>query len=120
MKKRDIVLISFFILISLAALVFTGGRDEHGVAYIYVSDQLMGVYDLNEPEVIRIKGVDGICGDAVIENGSIYIRDMTCPYRECVKCGRISKEHESICCLPAQVLIIVRSEERSGYDAITK
>ncbi len=120
MKKKDIALISFFILISSAALFFSNSRNDHGAAYIYVSGDLLGVYDLNKPEVIHIEGAGGINGDAVIEDGSIYVRDMTCPYRECVKCGRISSERETICCLPAQVLIVVKSEERSGYDAITK
>ena len=120
MKKRDIILIISLLLISGLGYCLSVNRLAGGSAYIYIEGNLYDVYDLKQPQTIRIEGSGGITNDVVIENNGIYVKSATCPYRECVKSGRISRDGESICCLPAQILIVVRSDEGTGYDAITK
>ena len=120
MKKRDIILISLFLLISAAGMICSMLRPGGGNAYIYVEGKLYDVYALNRPQKIVITGKGKIENTVVIEDNCIYVEDATCPYRECVKSGRISRNGQSICCLPAQILIVVRSTEGTGYDAVTK
>ena len=119
MKKKDIVLIVILLLIFVAAVPvfapFGGGK-----AYIYSNGALYGVYDLSTPARFRIEGANGIINDIEIEGNSIYVKDATCNGRQCVKCGRISRNNESILCAPAGLFIIIRSEDDAGYDAITK
>lgn len=91
-----------------------------GDAYIYVSGRIVGRYDLSTDTDIRIEGEGGIINDIAIEDGCVYMKNATCPYKECVKCGKISHSGESIVCLPAKVMIVIIDDGQNGYDAITK
>ncbi len=121
MKKRDLILLSVLILVSITGyLLIHFGRDN-GVAIIYVDRVLYGTYDLADDQVIHIANENGIVNDIRISNGCIFMENATCPGRQCVKTGRISHVNESICCAPAKVLIMIASgEESSEYDAVTK
>ncbi len=120
MRSKDWILITIYVAAAIIGNLLTFSRDNGGNAYIYVSGQLYGVYPLSESEDIIIESEDGIRNDIRIDDGSIYMKDATCPYRECVRTGRISRDGETICCLPAKVMVVVRSEEEALYDAITK
>ncbi len=101
-------------------MFFTFAGKESGNACIYVAGELYGIYDLNEDTRIHIESDDGYVNDIGIKDGSVYMESATCPYKECVKCGKISRNGESICCLPAKIMIIISSDEKADYDAITK
>jgi len=121
MKKRDMVLIILLLVFSAAGMVAFSGRTAKGAdAYIYVGGQLYGKYDLSVDNEIHIAGENGIINDIAISDNSIYMKNATCPGRQCVACGHISRNNESICCAPAGLLIVVLSEDESEYDAVTK
>ncbi len=42
-----------------------------------------------------------------------------CPDQLCVNQKPVSKNHESIICLPNRVVVEVESKEESEYDAVT-
>ncbi len=120
MKKRDIILILILILISSCGIFFSFSNRSEGDAYIYVSGQLYGTYDLSEDQSIHIVSPSGIVNDIEISDNGIYMRNATCPGKQCMQCGRISRNNESICCAPAGLIIIVRSSEEPEYDAVTR
>ena len=120
MKNRDILLIVALTVISIVSLFFVYDNDETGFAYIYVKGSLYGKYDLSSDRSIHIVSDNGIVNDIEISDGSIYMKDATCPGRQCVKCGRISHTNESICCAPSQVLVIIKDAKDADYDAITE
>ncbi len=120
MKKRDMVLILVLVLVSAVFIIMTGFGSQGGYAYIYSDGRLYGCFDLSEDTEIQIKSDNGIVNDIAISDGSIYMKNATCPGKQCMACGHISRDNETICCAPAKLLIIVRSEEESVYDAITK
>ena len=120
MKKRDIILIFALILVSVAFLIPVWAQDTSGDAYIYVKGQLYGRYGLSEDKVITIDDGNGLVNNIEISGNEIFMRDATCPGKVCVKSGRISRNKESICCAPAGILIVIRSDEDTGYDAITQ
>ena len=120
MKKKDIILTA--VLLFTAALLMIPsyiGRDT-GDAYIYVKGELYGVYDLSEPCSIHISSDNGTVNDLEISDGSIYMKNATCPGKQCMACGRISHNNESICCAPAGLVIVIRTPREDGYDAVTK
>ena len=119
MKKRDMVLILILLIVSAAGLVPVYKDRSAGDAYIYVNGSLYGQYDLSDDTDIHITGNEGIVNDIEISEGSIHMRSATCPDKLCVKCGRISRNNESICCAPAGILIIIRSD-KGEFDAVTK
>lgn len=120
MKKRDIVFILALTLIGVTGIFLTSGREGASKAYIYVNGALYGQYDLSDDTGIHIEGDSGIENDIRIENGSIRVLHATCPGQDCVHTGSIGKDNESICCAPAGVLIIVKSDETGEFDAVTK
>ena len=120
MKKRDIVLILILISISLFGIIPSVFAEKAGDAYIYVRGNLYGIYDLSVPQSIHIENENGIVNDIEISGNSIYMKNANCTGRQCMACGKISRNKESICCAPSGLLIIVRSQEDPEYDAITE
>lgn len=114
------ILILVLFIVSLAGLFAVLSDKEQGDAYIYVKGSLYGKYDLSEPTLIHIDGDNGLENDIEISGGKIFMKNANCPGRQCIKCGSISRNNESICCAPAGILIIVRSQKEAEYDAVTK
>lgn len=120
MKKRDIILISVLILTAVVFMIPVRAKAGAGDAYIYVRGELYGTYDLSEDTVFTIDNGNGLVNEIEIKDNSIFMKSATCPGRQCVKSGRIGRNGESICCAPAGILIVIRSNEEAEYDAITK
>ena len=120
MRKRfgrnDIILISVIVIISVALLliwklVYLKGQDTDSDACVEVTidGRAYGTYPLSKDDTIEIK------------NGGVA--DMTsadCPDHLCVKQKAISKEGESIICLPNKVVVTVKSDTKSDIDSISK
>ena len=119
MKKRDMILIVILLAISLSGLIFFR-KSGTGEAYIYTGGKLYAHYPLSSDSTIHIENDNGIVNDIEIADGTICMKNATCPGKQCMSCGRISRNNESICCAPAGLLIIIRSEEDMPYDAITE
>ena len=64
-KKRDYLLISVYVLTAFLGIGFTWMNKRGGDAYIYVSGQLYGRYDLSVPESIRLVSNDGIVNELI-------------------------------------------------------
>ncbi|MCR5590204.1 MAG: NusG domain II-containing protein [Lachnospiraceae bacterium] len=119
MKKKDLMLI-FVLLIAATACIIPGlFRKGGSTAYLYVKGELYGTYDLSEDRDIHLESPDGTVNDIRIENGTAFMKYATCPEKLCMN-GRISRNGESICCAPSGVLMLIRGEDDTGYDAITK
>ena len=56
----------------------------------------------------------------VIQEGCVFMKKAECPDHSCVKQGKISKNKESIVCLPNKVIVEVISNQDSELDAIAK
>lgn len=120
MKIRDLVLYILLLCVASAGLIASFFHKNGTYADIYAGGKLYGRYDLSAPCLIHIENDNGIVNDIEISDGEIYMKNATCPGRQCMKCGRISREHESICCAPAGIVIVIEPTEVSGLDAITK
>ena len=123
MRKRfgrnDIILISVIVIISVALLliwklVYLKGQDTDSDACVEVTidGRAYGTYPLSKDDTIEIKNGDGdITNTLVIKGG---VADM------CVTQKAISKEGESIICLPNKVVVTVKSDTKSDIDSISK
>ena len=54
----------------------------------------------------------------IIKNERARILDADCPNKICVNKGYISKNGESIICLPHHVVVAVESSEDNNVDAV--
>ena len=55
----------------------------------------------------------------MIKNGKADMTEADCPDKLCVHQKPVSKNHESIICLPNKVIVEVDSSANSEFDAVT-
>lgn len=132
MRKRfgrnDIILISVIVIISVALLlvwklVYLKEQNPDGDACVKVTvdGKVYGTYTLSKDDTIEIKNVDGdVTNTLVIKDGVADVTAADCPDHLCVKQKAISKEGESIICLPNKVVVTVKSNTKSDIDSISK
>ena len=132
MRKRfgrnDIILISVIVIISVALLlvwklVYLKGQnpDSDAGVRVTVDGKGYGTYPLSKDDTIEIKNVDGdVTNTLVIKDGVADVTAADCPDHLCVKQKAISKEGESIICLPNKVVVTVKSDMKSDIDSISK
>lgn len=120
MKKNDWILISVIAFLALALVVFLN-VSRHTGAYAVVSVDKSEVKRLSlfRDATYRIEGVGGY-NELVIEGGEAYLSDADCPDKLCMKMGRISKEGQSIICLPHRVVVEIEGGEENDVDVVIK
>ncbi|MCR5673336.1 MAG: NusG domain II-containing protein [Lachnospiraceae bacterium] len=120
MNKKDVILILLLVAVSAIFLIPSSSKKDGEDAYIYVNGQLYGKYDLSEPQSIHIENPNGIVNDIDISDGYIFMKNATCPQKQCMACGHINHRGQSICCAPAGLMVIIKDTSEDAYDAVTK
>lgn len=119
LQKKDWILIAIIVFVAgLAFLLhgFIGGKGA-GCVTVKVKGEIQGVYSLAEDQVIEINGGTNILKT---RNGTADMVKANCPDKLCVNQRSISKNGESIICLPNEVIVTVDSSENSQFDAVTQ
>ena len=105
-----ILIVSLLIVLSAIGAAFYLFRGEGDTVYVEVDGKKFGSYSLSEDRTVEIR--TGAKGEElnllIIENGKAYVKSATCPDGICAKHKPISREGESIVCLPNKVVITVR------------
>ena len=115
MRKNDLILIVSVVFIALSAFFVLNINSKVGETVIVsVDGKEYGTYDLTVDNVIDIDGTNTL----VIKDNKAYMSDATCPDKLCVKQKAISKDNESIICLPNKIIVTVESSNQSDIDAI--
>lgn len=117
-KKNDLILM--IIVIISASIIFLVihlfmGNDASTVT-IKVDGEVKGTYSLLQNQEIEINNGTNIL---VIKDGVADMIEADCPDKLCVKQKAISKNKESIICLPNKVIIEVQNGENREYDTMT-
>ena len=94
---------------------FIGGKGASQVT-IKVNGEIEGTYSLSEDREIKINDGSNVLQ---IKNGKAKMIEADCPDKLCMHQKAVSKNHESIICLPNKVVVEVESSENSKYDAVT-
>jgi len=118
MKRNDWFLVVGILF--LASILYVSGitsrKKEAEMLIVKVSGKVFGEYPLSENKSIIINNTN-IC---TIENGEVAMLEATCPDQHCVHQRKISKNRESIICLPNKVVLEIRSQEEAQLDAVSK
>lgn len=117
MKRNDWFLIIGIVLISILFFVLHGisGQEGAGEVTVFVNGKMYGRYLLIEDQEIAINDTNLLR----IENGTVKMEEASCPDQLCVHQKAISKNRESIICLPNQVVVEVTAAKETDYDAMT-
>ena len=107
--KNDIILILSLVLLALAAgaalLLF---KPEGDVVSVSVDGEVIAEYSLSEDVEVEIE-TDGGYNLLVIEGGRARVESASCPDGICAAHRPISRDGESIICLPNKVVVEVHA-----------
>ena len=117
MKKNDVIIILGIMAFALMMLVGYNGFAKVGdEVCIYVDGIEFGRYQLNEEQIVHIQGTNIL----EIKDGKARMIDADCPDKLCMRQKSISKNRESIICLPNKISVEVISKEENEFDAIVQ
>ena len=118
--RRDLVLLAVFLLIGGAALLFQLARPSAagGVAEVSVGGELVAALPLSEDGEMVVEGYGGGENTLVIRDGEADIVAATCPDGVCVRHRPVSREGESIICLPNRVVVTIRGGKEAAVDGV--
>ena len=119
--RNDIIFIAALLLVvSLVGAAFFLLREEGDSVTVTVDHRVIGTYSLAEDRTVEIRtGENGEeVNRLVIRNGEAFMEFATCPDGICAAHKPISREGESIVCLPHKVVVTVVTESGDGPDVI--
>lgn len=106
--KNDIIFIAAILaVVAIAAVALLLLRGEGSTVTVEVDRQIIGTYSLAIDRVVDIPTDDGEMNRLVIRDGKAFMESATCPDGVCVSHRPISREGETIVCLPHKVVITV-------------
>lgn len=113
----------FLASLFLIGIVLTAGiycfSKQGSTITITVDGQLYGTYALNESREIPVELEGRVANIIVIEGGSAYMKDADCPDKLCMHQGAISRNGQTIVCLPHKLVVEVVGGEKEEYDSIS-
>ncbi len=116
--KSDIILILVLLLASLsifAVHTIMSSQGSNALCRITVNGELYGTYELDRDQTIDIDHTN-VC---TIRDGKVKMISANCPDQICVDSIAVSRNGESIVCLPNRIVItIVGAGESAEYDTI--
>lgn len=117
MKKADIVLSFFILLLGISVLWFYRGQAAGTTVEIRVDGTLYGTYSLSEDRTVPIQTVHGK-NVVEIRDGFVYVSDSDCKDKLEMRAGKIYQQGEHLICLPNRLVITVSGKgtvERVSY-----
>lgn len=117
MRKSDWMLFGTVLLI--AVLIYgmhnAAGDERSGYVSVKINGEVVQSVELTEDRKIELNG-----GTNVIEikDGKVSMIEADCPDQLCVHQKAISKNNESIICLPNRVILQIESRDEAEIDAV--
>ena len=117
-RKNDLILIVAVLLvlaIAAAALFFL--MQEGDTVVVLVDGEVWGEYALDEDQTIEIRTETGY-NLLVIQGGKASVKEASCPDGICSSHRPVSREGESIICLPNRVVVEIQSHDGEQPEMI--
>ncbi len=123
MKKNDIILIAALLAAALAALagiaLYSAGTSKGAEAVVYINGKEQGRYPLGEGRAVKIPAGDGGYNLLEIKDGQADITKASCPDKICVDQRPVSRQGESLVCLPNKVVVEIENGGEPEIDGST-
>ena len=121
-RKKDLIFIFsiliFAVFLLLIQRVYGNAQDEADLVKITVNQKLYGTYDLNKNQTITIQNDFGI-NTIQIQNKDVWMEEADCPDGYCKEQGHISKNKQTIVCLPHKLVVEISDvSEKSESDSV--
>lgn len=122
-KRNDFILIAGILVLALAAYLgityYQGANTENAVAVVTVDDVEYGRFPLDEDRIERIELSDGSYNILEIKDGKADVTEASCPDGICVNHRAVSKQNQSIVCLPNKVVVVIENGAEADVDTVT-
>jgi hypothetical protein len=116
--KNDIIFIAVLLtLILIIGSVYILSRGEGNTVTVTVDGEFFGEYSLSVDQTVEIKTDKGT-NILIINGGKARIAEASCPDGVCVSHRAISRDGESIICLPNKVVVTVSISSEDTPDII--
>lgn len=120
-KRNDILLITGIFLMAIIAfcgyhLLYSKGGDT---VEITVDGTLLKTLPLDTDTSYTIQTKNGI-NELEIKDGSVNITEADCPDKLCVHQKAISKQGETLVCLPHKTVVSIRSSKKATLDGVAQ
>lgn len=107
--KVWLVLIGLLLAAGIAGMVFVrSAREEGGQVQITWNDRVQGTYPLSEDCTLVYEGETGLRNVVTIRDGTVFMKEATCPDQICVRHGPTSQTADPIVCLPNRLVVEVQ------------
>ncbi len=123
MKKNDVILIAVILVLALAVF---GGVSFYSTlttnepqAVVYLDGEEWGRYPLSKDATVEIRQENERYNILQIREGKADITGASCPDRICVNHRQLSRQGESLVCLPNRVVVEIQNGVESEVDADT-
>ncbi len=117
MKKNELILCSVVLVVSLiGCIIFLILGKNTAYVSVAVDGKYKGRYSLNQDKEVTIEDGNGGWNELVIKDGKAYVSLANCPNLDCVHQGEISKNNQSIICLPHRLTITVTIPREEDLD----
>jgi hypothetical protein len=119
-RRNDVILIvSLLLSLSLIGALLLLFSKEGDTVIVTVDGAVFGEYPLCEDRVVEIR-TNSTLNILVIRDGRAHIREASCPDGICAAHKPISRQGESIVCLPHRVVVTVQcTEQQNAPDIVT-
>ena len=117
MKKNDWILIAIIMLVAAIfwGIHFLGPDSEQVMVQVSVDGVIFGQYPLEEDRTVEINDTNRL----ELADGKADMIWADCPDKLCVHQKAISRDGESIICLPNKVVVSIVGGEARELDAVT-
>ena len=121
-RKKDLIFIFSLLIVAVFLLliqrVYGNAQGEADMIKITVNQKLYGTYDLNKNQTITIQNDSGI-NTIQIQNKEVWMEEADCPDGYCKEQGHISKNKQTIVCLPHKLVVEISDDsEKSESDSV--
>lgn len=122
-SRNDIIFLA--VLVAVVAVVFLvfsvmGKKEDGAYVLVTIDGEEYGVYSLAQEQEVPIIQDGATTNVLVIEDGFADMTEADCPDKLCVHQKAISRNNETIVCLPNKVVVQVMGSKESGFDSIAK
>lgn len=87
---------------------------------ITIDGTVYGTYSLNEDREIPVERNGSVINVVRIEDGNVRMEQATCPDALCIRQGAISRERQTIVCLPHKLVVEVYGTHEQEYDTVSQ
>lgn len=122
MKKNDIFLIAGILFLTLAAAVayFIIYPQSGDTVQISVDGTAVKTFPLNRNTVYSIPAKEDEENILEIKDGCARITTANCPDKLCVRQKKISRQGETLVCLPHKVVVSIISSKKATLDGVAQ